>query len=371
MSNEYENLLREAFSGLGSYSKLANGFRLQAPSGQTCAVYFSGNEPGNAVEIGISPKALAAVLSRTEADIRDWVTAQAAVTKRERVVSGARGVYPGLALGSRRELDAFLTAWREYSSKPGAESQSDTSVERAAEGAGFDLTPARDGQWMTFHSSAFTLVLGVVVQSGEIYRVGFSDANWGQKVVHDCGADSRPEAGPWPTIVDPVTGNDTLHTLIQRAGQVAHLLAGAAATQFANETHGKPATTEVERLVIQRVGQNIFRQSLIDFWQGRCAVTGLDVQPLLRASHIKPWAQCESDAERLDVFNGLLLAPHLDALFDGGWIGFGDDAGLLVSPELTSDQQALLGVQRGWRLTELSEQHRNYLAWHRREIFRK
>ena len=174
-----------------------------------------------------------------------------------------------------------------------------------------------------------------------------------------------------PTIVAPVTGETALYAMIQRAGRVAHLLAGAAATHFAVETQGIPATTDVERLVIQRVGQNIFRQSLIDYWQGCCAVTGLGVQPLLRASHIKPWAQCQSDAERLDVFNGLLLAPHLDALFDGGWISFDEDAGLLVSPDLPSDQQALLGVQRGWRLSELAEQHRHYLTWHRREIFRK
>ena len=90
MSSEFETLLREAFADLGSYSKLATGFRLQAASGQTCAVYFSGNAFGNAVEIGLSPKALAPILGRTEADIRDWLTAQSAVTGRERVVSGAR-----------------------------------------------------------------------------------------------------------------------------------------------------------------------------------------------------------------------------------------------------------------------------------------
>ena len=123
MSREYETLLREAFVGLGSYSKLATGFRLQAASGQTCAIYFSGNAPGNAVEIGLSPNALAPILGRTEAGIRDWVAAQSAVTGRERLVSGARGSYPGLALGSRRELDAFLAAWREFSSKPSSASR--------------------------------------------------------------------------------------------------------------------------------------------------------------------------------------------------------------------------------------------------------
>jgi hypothetical protein len=52
-------------------------------------------------------------------------------------------------------------------------------------------------------------------------------------------------------------------------------------------------------------------------------VTGLAITELLRASHIKPWAARDTDAERLDVFNGLLLAPHCDALFARGFITFG------------------------------------------------
>jgi putative restriction endonuclease len=73
-----------------------------------------------------------------------------------------------------------------------------------------------------------------------------------------------------------------------------------------------------ERLLVHRVGQDVFRAGRIDYWEGRCAITGLGVVELLRASHIKPWAACDLDAERLDVLNGLLLAPHLDAAFDRG-----------------------------------------------------
>lgn len=62
---------------------------------------------------------------------------------------------------------------------------------------------------------------------------------------------------------------------------------------------------------MQRVGQDIFRQGLMECWESRCAITGLAIPELLRASHIKPWADCATDAERLDVYNGLLLAPIL------------------------------------------------------------
>ncbi len=59
--------------------------------------------------------------------------------------------------------------------------------------------------------------------------------------------------------------------------------------------------------------------------EGRCAITGLAVPALLRASHIKPWADCDDDKEQLDVFNGFLLSASLDAAFDSGVISVADD----------------------------------------------
>jgi len=49
-----------------------------------------------------------------------------------------------------------------------------------------------------------------------------------------------------------------------------------------------PKITKAESHGVQRVGQDPFRQGLLDFWEGRCAITGLAVPELLRASHIKP-----------------------------------------------------------------------------------
>ena len=60
---------------------------------------------------------------------------------------------------------------------------------------------------------------------------------------------------------------------------------------------GEPCpSSEAERLVVQRIGQNLFREGLLDLWGRalRCAATGLAVPALLRASHIKPWADCET-----------------------------------------------------------------------------
>jgi predicted restriction endonuclease len=109
----------------------------------------------------------------------------------------------------------------------------------------------------------------------------------------------------------------------------------------------------------------------MDYWQGRCCVTGLDVPELLRASHIKPWALCDSDDERLDVFNGLLLAPHVDALFDGGWISFDDSGAVVFSPALSSEAAVRIGVSSSWRVRTLAAAHRVYLGYHRTHKFRR
>ncbi len=71
-------------------------------------------------------------------------------------------------------------------------------------------------------------------------------------------------------------------------------------------------------------------------------MTGITDEPLLRASHIVAWADCETDALRLDVHNGLLLSALWDAAFDAGLISFADDGAALSSPRLTSSAAAVL-----------------------------
>jgi hypothetical protein len=127
--------------------------------------------------------------------------------------------------------------------------------------------------------------------------------------------------------------------------------------------------TEALRLTRQRVGQDVFREALTDYWGGACAVTGIAVPEVLRASHAKPWADCESDAERLDVFNGFLLCANLDALFDRGLITFGDDGGLVVSERLASESRCKLGLTEGLRARWIAPEHGRYLAWHRERVF--
>ena len=130
-------------------------------------------------------------------------------------------------------------------------------------------------------------------------------------------------------------------------------------------------TTERAAEVAQRVGQDIFRAGLFELWGGACAVTGLSQAPLLRASHAKPWADA-TDEERLDPYNGFLLAPHLDALFDAGLVSFADDGAILFSPQLAPDTLDILALVPALHLRlPPSPRHLPYLAYHRNHVFKK
>jgi len=157
-----------------------------------------------------------------------------------------------------------------------------------------------------------------------------------------------------------------LYRVLPRVYALAVSLPDAPLQSFLEKTRNLPRTTEAERLVLQRVGQEIFREGLMTYWGGRCPLTGISEPALLRASHIKPWARCESDAERLDVHNGLLLSALWDAAFDKGLVTFEDDGTPRFAPGLSAEAQAALGWSDSLRLTA---QHRAQLAWHRENIF--
>ncbi len=243
-----------------------------------------------------------------------------------------------------------------------------TRLDKAAVDNGFDLALEPDGEWLGFASSQTSLRVWLTALGDELFLVALSradvlDALSGLGVIF---TNPLPKGAVGARGVGDVPA---LHRLLRRAFQLSRALPDAPLEAFRALTRGLPRTTEAERLVIQRVGQDVFRNSLLDYWEGRCAMTGLAVPGLLRASHIKPWADCESDAERLDVFNGLLLAPHLDAAFDQGFITVRDDGEVVVSSVLDEEARNLLGLDRRLRVRGLTEGHRAYLPWHWEFVF--
>lgn len=230
-------------------------------------------------------------------------------------------------------------------------------VEKAAADSGFELSASWSGTTATLRSVQFP-------ESVSVRCIG-SDAF----VVSASNPAVLPQMGEAGAI--NVSGWAALYDVLGKTAATARTLPDRVAQQFIQQTAKLPQSTEAERWVVQRVGQKLFRGALLDYWQGKCCVTGLAVEGLLRASHIKPWAKCESTEERLDVFNGLLLAPHVDALFDGGWISFADDGSVMVSPSLGMEARQALGVSAEWSVAGLSPAHQHYLAHHRQHELKR
>jgi hypothetical protein len=244
-----------------------------------------------------------------------------------------------------------------------------TRLDKAARDNGFDQDLPGDGDWIGFASTKAPLWIWLAADAAGRPVVALSQL----KVALALAPATHPTDVPPPLGARAVVGVDdvpTLHGLLRRAFQLSRALPDAPLRRFEARTRTLPRATEVERLVIQRIGQDMFREDLLDYWDGRCAVTGLGVRELLRASHIKPWADCETDYERLDVFNGLLLAVHLDAAFDGGFITVADDGAILCSPALAQDDRKRLGFDAPMAVTSLADAHRPYLLWHRSRVFR-
>jgi hypothetical protein len=128
--------------------------------------------------------------------------------------------------------------------------------------------------------------------------------------------------------------------------------------------------TQRQAIVKSRIGQGLFRDRLVQYWNAACAVTRCPILAILKASHIKPW-RTSDNKERLDVFNGLPLLPNLDAALDQGLLSFRDDGSILIAPGLDRHACAVLGINSKLRLFRVDKRHYPYLAYHRSAVFRK
>jgi len=125
-----------------------------------------------------------------------------------------------------------------------------------------------------------------------------------------------------------------------------------------------------EQLSRARRGQGLFRKRVLDV-EPACRITGIEKPNLLIASHIKPWRTCGTAAERLDGFNGLMLAPHADFLFDRGLIGFEDDGRPLFSSQLQDADATKLGLHTIQRPPPrpFHDESKGYFQHHRSTVY--
>lgn len=126
-----------------------------------------------------------------------------------------------------------------------------------------------------------------------------------------------------------------------------------------------PETQKVQ-LIQARIGQGLYRTRVSQI-EPTCRVTGITDPRFLIASHIKPWAKSDN-SERIDGNNGLLLAPHIDHLFDKGYISFTDEGEILKSSSL--DKMVLAWLENPIMPTPLNTKQCSYMEYHRKNIYK-
>jgi len=127
--------------------------------------------------------------------------------------------------------------------------------------------------------------------------------------------------------------------------------------------------TVKDQLIKARLGQGQFKTSVAKI-EKRCRVTGLSDKRLLVASHIKPWKDSDN-FERLDGHNGFLLSPHIDKLFDNGYISFDDNGSILVSTKKILPALKIWRINRHRPAGRFTSRQKEYLEYHRNNIFKK
>lgn len=245
-----------------------------------------------------------------------------------------------------------------------------TLVEKAGHDSGFEYTVRETPESLTLGSARHPLQIEIALANGN-YRLLFSNAK--QQLLNELKRD-------FPVLNREIVTESLqgIAVIFKRAAALAHSLPNQAEDDFEsvlkaelNKLPDNIKNTEVERIVRQRVGQDIYRKAMLEYWGGACAVTEVTLPEVLRASHALPWAQCESDAQRLDVYNGLLLNANLDALFDRHLISFDKNGQLLISTRISDNNFELLGLNKNMKLRWITAEHEVYLAQHRKQMHSK
>lgn len=128
--------------------------------------------------------------------------------------------------------------------------------------------------------------------------------------------------------------------------------------------------SETQRLQLAkaRIGQGLFRKRVILLDQ-TCRVTGVSDKRVLVASHIKAWKD-SSNAERITGYNGILLSPHVDALFDDHLITFEGDGKIHVHQSLSVEVLERWSIDPTQRVSAFQPEQASFLE-HHRTIFGK
>ena len=140
-------------------------------------------------------------------------------------------------------------------------------------------------------------------------RVKRGKYEWKDKTQESAGRRSknRPHTSSWE---GSQTGRGTGRARQDPEQQT--LLPAAADEKPFDPKNEKDACERIEQTIVQRRGQQGFRESLIAAYEGKCAITGCSIRDVLEAAHIVPYRGAHTN----NISNGLLLRADLHTLFD-------------------------------------------------------
>lgn len=124
---------------------------------------------------------------------------------------------------------------------------------------------------------------------------------------------------------------------------------------------------EQVQLIKARRGQGIYKAN-VRLVENACRVTKVSNIKHLRASHIKPWSKSNNE-EKISGYNGLLLAPHVDHLFDRGFITFSTGGNLVISHKLASEILLKWKIPEEMNVGNFHKQQNAFLEYHSSEVF--
>jgi putative restriction endonuclease len=127
-------------------------------------------------------------------------------------------------------------------------------------------------------------------------------------------------------------------------------------------------STERQVLTSARIGQGLFKAQ-VGRLEPSCRLTGLSIPERLIASHMKPWKESTND-ERLSGFNGLLMSPHVDHLFDRGLITFEKTGEIVVSKLLDTAVKVAWRLDFGTKGKRFTSEQIPFLEYHQDEVFK-
>lgn len=133
---------------------------------------------------------------------------------------------------------------------------------------------------------------------------------------------------------------------------------------------GKKKDRVLQEISRARDGQGKYRELLLE--QCRfCPFTMISDERLLIASHIKPWA-ASNDDEKIDPYNGYILSPLYDKLFDRGFITFTENRHIILSEFISpyTWKQINLTNNAFIKALPMDDKRIEYLKFHHQSVFK-